>query len=344
MQKNSKPTHSSTEILKQAIQFIGQHNVTAIPINYTVSYEYCRGEHVLLKQAIDQAINNKQPITDGVMQRWFDTFLLGYDLNELSESHLDLNKIASQLARTTSQAEKNVIQFDNSLKQCQTGLSEASNGPSLTSIVSALLTSTTSMQIAMEQMKQQISTSQQEIASLQERLAMATIEAVTDPLTGLTNRKGLSMAITEALLVAQQSQNYPSLLMLDIDYFKKINDNFGHLLGDKALKILADTLKKQIKGKDTAARYGGEEFAILLLETDLQNAWKVAENIRRVIENLKITRTNDHQELFRMTISIGIARYQADQSINDFIEHADNALYQSKNTGRNRVTIFEANC
>lgn len=344
MQNNSASTRSSTEILKKTIQFIGQHNVTAIPINYTVSYEYCRGEHILLRQAIDQAINNKQPITDGVMQRWFDTFLLGYDLKALGESQLDLNKIASQLARTTTQAEENVIQFDHSLKECKSGLSEASSSASLASIVSALLTSTTSMQVAMEQMKQQITASQQEIASLQDRLAMATLEALTDPLTGLTNRKGLSMAINEALYAAQQSQNYPSLLMLDIDYFKKINDNFGHLLGDKALKILADTLKKQIKGKDTAARYGGEEFAILLLETDLQNAWKVAENIRRIIENLKITRTNDHQELFRMTISIGVARYQTDQSINDFIEHADNALYQSKNEGRNRVTVFEGKC
>jgi diguanylate cyclase len=333
---------SSTEILKQAIQFIGQHNVTAVPINYTVSYEYCRGEHVVLRQAIDQAIDNKQPITNEVMQRWFDTFILGYNLQELSESQLALNKIASQLAITTTQAEENVSQFDNSLKECKNGLNVSLDSSSLSSIVSLLLTSTSTMQVAIAQMKQKITASQQEIASLKDRLAMATIEATTDPLTGLANRKGLSMAINEAILFAQQSHNYPCLLMLDIDFFKKINDNFGHLIGDKAIKILADTLKKQIKGKDTAARYGGEEFAILLLEADLENALKVAENIRRIIENLKITRTNDSQEVFRITISIGIARYQADQSINDFIEHADNALYQSKNTGRNRVTIFDS--
>ncbi|WP_064038098.1 GGDEF domain-containing protein [Methylomonas methanica] len=342
MQKNSVSIKSSKEILKHAIRFIGQHNLTAVPINYTVSYEYCRGDHALLRQAIDQAIASKQPINNEVMQCWFDTLLLGYDLKELSESQLELNKIASQLALTTTQAEENVIQFDNSLNECKSGLSEAPNISSLLSIVSLLLNSTTSMQIAMEQMKQQLTASKQEIASLQDRLAMATIEAITDPLTGLTNRKGLSSAISEALLSAQQSQNYPCLLILDIDFFKKINDSFGHLLGDKALIILADTLKKQIKGKDTAARYGGEEFAILLVETDLQNAWKVAENIRRIVENLKITRIHDHQEIFRMTISIGIARYQADQSINDFIDHEDSALYQSKNTGRNRVTIFEA--
>ena len=193
----------------------------------------------------------------------------------------------------------------------------------------------------MEQMKQQISASQLKITSLQERLDMATIEALTDPLTGLTNRKGLSMAIDEALASAEQSQVYPCLLMLDIDHFKKINDSFGHLLGDKAIKSVADTLKKQIKGKDTAARYGGEEFSVLLPETELKNAWTVAENIRRIIESMTIKRKNDKQEICRMTISIGIARYHPSGSITDFIEQADNALYQSKNTGRNRVTIFE---
>lgn len=341
MEKNSSSIKSSTDILKQAIQFIGQHNITAIPINYTVSYEYCRGHHVLLRQAIDQAIVNKQPITNEAMQCWFDAFLLGYDLSELSKSHLDLNNIVNQLASTTTQAEEDVNQYDTSLKECTNELKETLNTSSLSSIVSSLLTSTTAMQIAMEQMKQQITASQHEIASLQDRLALVTVEAVTDPLTGLANRKGLSMAINESLRSALQSKNYPCLLLLDIDYFKKINDSFGHLVGDKAIKILADTLKKQLKGKDTAARYGGEEFAILLPETDLQNAWKVGENIRRIVESLRITRSNNHEEVFRMTISIGIARYQANQSINDLIELADNALYQSKNTGRNRVTIFE---
>ncbi|AEG01760.1 GGDEF domain-containing protein [Methylomonas methanica] len=341
MQKNSSSIKSSTDILKQAIQFIGQHNITAIPINYTVSYEYCRGHHVLLRQAIDQAIVNKQPITNEAIQGWFDAFLLGYDLSELNKSHLDLNNIVDQLASTTTQAEEDVNQYDTSLKECKDELNETLDTSSLSSIVSSLLTSTTAMQIAMEQMKQQITASQCEIASLQDRLALVTIEAVTDPLTGLANRKGLSMAINESLSTALQSKNYPCLLLLDIDYFKKINDSFGHLVGDKAIKILADTLKKQLKGKDTAARYGGEEFAILLPETDLQNAWKVGENIRRVVESLRITRSNNHEEVFRMTISIGIARYQANQSINDLIELADNALYQSKNTGRNRVTIFE---
>lgn len=171
MQKNSASSKTSTEILKQAIQFIGRHNLTATPINYTVSYEYCRGEHTLLRQAVELAIANKHPIDNDVMQRWFDNFLLGFDLKIFSKSKIDLNKIANQLAITTTKAEEHVIQFDNSLKECKSGLSEAPNISSLSSIVSLLVTSTTSMQIAMEKMKQQITTSQQEIASLNRIIA-----------------------------------------------------------------------------------------------------------------------------------------------------------------------------
>jgi len=332
----------STDILKKTIQFIGQHDLAAIPIHYTVCYEYFRDEHPLLNQAINKALTNKTAITDKVMQRWFDTFLLDYDLKNLNQAQTDLNKIANKLALTTTQAEDNVSQFDSSLKDCKNELSSTTNSSSLSSIVSQLLDSSSSMQIAMDQMKQQLSDSQQEIASLHNRLKMATVEALTDPLTELTNRKGLSMALKETLSTVDQSAACPCLLMLDIDHFKNINDNFGHVLGDKAIKMVASTLKNQIKAKDTAARYGGEEFSILLPDTELKNAWTVAENIRRIIESMCIKRTHDQHELCRMTISIGIARYQSDESVTDFIGRADNALYQSKNTGRNRVTVFEA--
>ena len=332
----------STEILKKTIQFIGQHELAATPVIYTVCYEYFLGDHLLLRQVIDKAITEKVPITSEVMQLWHDTFLLGYNLKEMNQAQTELNEIANQLVLTTTQAEDDVSQFDSSLRDCKNELSETTSNASLSSVVSQLMNSSSSMQVAMEQMKRQIEDSKQEISSLQDRLEMATLEALTDPLTELTNRKGLSMAIDESLLSTEESTAYPCLLMLDIDHFKKINDSFGHLLGDKAIKMVANTLKNQIKGKDTAARYGGEEFSVLLPETELQNAQIVAENIRRIIESMSIKKASDKQVICRMTISIGIARYQADESISDFIGRADNALYESKNTGRNRVTVIEA--
>lgn len=342
MTKNIKSSEQSTEILKKTIHFIGQLQLAAIPVNYTVCYEYFCGGHPSLNQTIDKAITDQLPITNDVMQQWFDTFLYGYDLIELNQSQTELFRIANQLAVITAQAEGNVSQFDNSLNDCKSELDQTVDNSSLSSVVSMLLISTSSMQVAMEQMKSEINTSKQEIASLQDRLDVASIEALVDHLTGLTNRKGLIAAIDEALTTAGETENYPCLLMLDIDFFKNINDTYGHLLGDRAIKLVADTLRNQIKGKDTAARYGGEEFAVLLPETEMQNAWTVAENIRRAVEKIRIKRKDDQQEICRITVSIGITRYQPDESITDFIEHSDIAMYQSKNTGRNRTTIFEA--
>jgi diguanylate cyclase len=197
------------------------------------------------------------------------------------------------------------------------------------------------MQASMELMKQQIQDSRQEINSLHDRLESALEEALSDPLTGLINRKGLSNTIENIFLSVEASHSFPSLLMLDIDHFKKINDTFGHPLGDRVIKVVADILKNQIKGKDMAARYGGEEFCILLPETELTDAIKVAENIRQVVEDTRIKRASDNQEICRMTISIGVAHYQPNHSISDWFEKADSALYRSKNEGRNRVTAFE---
>lgn len=336
-----KVLQDSALILKKIIQFIGMHRLAAIPVNYTVLYDYFTDIHPSLTQTIDQAITNKVNITNNLMQEWFDTFLTGQELLELSQLQNELFHIAKQLTVVTSQAEGNVSKFDDSLMECQNELEGATDNASLSAIVAMLVNSTSSMQVAMQQMKQQIHSSQQEITSLKSHLEIATVKAITDPLTGLVNRKGLEMAIKQAL-ETKEKHLLPCLLMLDIDHFKTINDTYGHAIGDRAIKLVADTVKNQIKGKDTAARYGGEEFAVLLVDTSLENSWTVAEKIRRMIEAIKIKRVDDQKQICGVTVSIGIAQYQPENSIIYFIEQADIALYQSKNEGRNRTTIFKA--
>jgi diguanylate cyclase len=326
----------SKELLKKVLTFIGTHRLSANPVNYTVWYEYLLDTQPALKQEIDKHISEKIQITDQLMGAWFETFLSDGDQISLKKSQADLIEVIAKFADSTSLAEAQVHQFDQTLRHSEQELVESSN--SLDAIVSYLLDSTKTMQASMEVMKQQIQDSRQEINALQELLESALEEALSDPLTGLINRKGLSNAIENLLLSVESLNSTPSLLMLDIDHFKKINDTYGHPLGDRVIKMVGDILKKQIKGKDTAARYGGEEFCILLPETELTDAVKVAENIRQTIENTRINRASDNQEICRVTISIGVACYQPDQSISDWFERADSALYRSKNEGRNRVT------
>ena len=167
-------------------------------------------------------------------------------------------------------------------------------------------------------------------------------QATTDSLTGVANRRSLIAHLEMVLKSSRRKERPMSVLMADVDRFKQYNDDLGHVAGDKALKLVAKTLRDETRGEDFVARYGGEEFAIVLAETDEDEAIAAANNIRQAIEGLSGL---DRQ----VTISIGAAtlRFRHDEpldvaGITEFlIEQADEALYHSKENGRNRVTHFD---
>jgi diguanylate cyclase len=166
--------------------------------------------------------------------------------------------------------------------------------------------------------------------------------AMTDPLTGTLNRRGFEAQI-EAIFDNPELANIKGhcLLMLDVDHFKHINDNYGHLLGDRVLAAIAHTLRIKVQGQDIVGRLGGEEFAILLPNTNLDGAFAVAEHIRQAIERGKIRRLDSNESIEGITISIGISKRKNNEKLNDLIARADKALYTSKKEGRNRITILE---
>ncbi len=126
-------------------------------------------------------------------------------------------------------------------------------------------------------------------------------------------------------------------MLLDIDHFKRFNDTWGHQTGDQVLRLVAMTLKSNIKGKDIAARYGGEEFAAVLPETDLEGATIVADNIRKAVQAKELLKRSTSEKLGRVTASFGVAMLRPDDTPSTLIERADRCLYAAKRTGRNRV-------
>ncbi|HET8760674.1 MAG TPA: GGDEF domain-containing protein, partial [Nitrospiria bacterium] len=130
------------------------------------------------------------------------------------------------------------------------------------------------------------------------------------------------------------------LMMVDVDHFKQYNDHNGHLDGDEVLKIVARILGERARRSDTVARYGGEEFCVILPETRLDLAAKVAEDVRHLVENYPF-QNRDKQPLGRVTISLGVAEFPADaSSARTLIDRADQALYRAKTEGRNRVRLY----
>jgi diguanylate cyclase (GGDEF)-like protein len=158
--------------------------------------------------------------------------------------------------------------------------------------------------------------------------------ATTDALTQIANRACLDEVLKYAIAENERFQRPFSVVMIDIDFFKSINDTYGHLVGDSTLKTLAQLVQSQIRSVDTVGRWGGEEFLIIYREIEAQGAYTLADNIRQSVE------AHLFEGVERITISMGVAQYRPETSIEELLKHADTALYHSKEHGRNRVTLY----
>jgi len=166
---------------------------------------------------------------------------------------------------------------------------------------------------------------------LKEKVSKA---AFTDPLTELLNRRSLYSNLSENFANARRYQKKFSLILLDVDNFKKVNDTFGHLAGDKVLVMIGKTLVSLCRESDYCARWGGEEFMILLPNTGLDGAVIMAEKIRRVLEQLQFPISD------KVTCSFGVTEYRENiASINEMVNNTDTALYMAKSRGKNRVEV-----
>ncbi len=166
--------------------------------------------------------------------------------------------------------------------------------------------------------------------------------AITDGLTELFTRRYLEERLEEELRRSIRRNMKISFLMIDVDHFKKINDEHSHLTGDQVLHVIGDVIKQNIRGIDIPARYGGEEFSVILPDTDQEGARFAAERIRQAVEEKSI-RAYDAE--LKVTVSIGVATCPKDgKKMNDLIDHADQALYQAKQKGRNRTCVWGRSC
>lgn len=166
---------------------------------------------------------------------------------------------------------------------------------------------------------------------------------VHDDLTGLLTRKSFSLELEREIVRSQRHRHDFCILMMDIDFFKKVNDNYGHLIGSEVLRHTAKVIQQTLRDSDALARYGGEEFIAILPETPKPRGSEAAERVREAIEAYQFPASiHDPEATLRITISIGVSEFPHDSSTaNNLIEDADIALYEAKQTGRNRVCLFK---
>ncbi|QYY82105.1 GGDEF domain-containing protein [Pseudomonas germanica] len=188
----------------------------------------------------------------------------------------------------------------------------------------------------LKSLSERVAHMEQEAQGFREHLEVQRQKALIDPLTGLPNRAAWSERLEHEIKQWQLHGNTLSLAMLDLDHFKRINDNYGHLAGDKVLKIIATVLRKRLRGADFIARFGGEEFVLLMPATPPAVGAKLLETLRAAIEACPF---HFKGERVTITISMGLATFRAGEHSDLVLKRADQALYRAKNAGRNRVEL-----
>jgi diguanylate cyclase (GGDEF)-like protein len=196
-----------------------------------------------------------------------------------------------------------------------------------------------------EDLLKEITIRKQTEATLRESEEAFRLLSITDSLTGLYNRRHFNKLAEDEVSRALRYTRPLSVVLFDIDFFKRVNDTYGHTAGDKVLKMIATITKETVRTTDISARYGGEEFIVLLPETHAVVAATVAERLRKRIEDSTV---QAEECLITITASFGVSDYLEKTNVkkheiivSEFIDNADRAQYKSKNTGRNRVTIYK---
>lgn len=337
--KYEQDRNASGEILRLLIQKMAGHPAAFTPLNYSVWYEFLTGINPALSEAISKRLDNGDKLDDDAIEKLYIKYVSECNMDVQRVLRDDIQQLLGKIAGFTEETDKQALQFGDSLQAYGDTLKQNLDESKLGDLIHNMVGDTDKMRGSMQNLQSELEASKQQVEKLHQELQSARGEAMTDPLTGILNRRGFETRAKQTFADPTTLDKGLCLLMIDIDHFKKINDTYGHLFGDKVIRAIATTLQSKVRGEDSVARLGGEEFAVMLPETDVAGARTVAEHIRQSIERGKIRRLDTQEQIGGITISIGIAAYTSGVSAVDLLDQADKALYVSKKTGRNKTTL-----
>jgi diguanylate cyclase len=314
----------------------------ASPRHFEIWYIYATGYNPALNQLINETLARNGTLTQADIDHIYDTCV---SPNRFTDR---IDRVGTQVMGEIEQvmamigaAAGTASHYTENLSNVSQLLGSTKDGAAIRAIVEGLVHATKEVEETNKSLEARLLASKIEITELQEHLETVRSESLTDPLTSLANRKSFDEAFAAAIETARSRNEPISLMLTDVDHFKKFNDTYGHLTGDQVLRLVAIAAKQNVKGQDIAARYGGEEFAIVLPDTVLRAAITVADQIRRAVMSKELMKRSTGEHLGRVTISIGVATLRPNDTPRSLIERADICLYAAKRNGRNRV-ISEA--
>ncbi len=334
-------THDATQAMeytKLAMNRIKKEALPPTPDIYEVWYVYYSGQSPEIMQAIDILVSNDQSVTVERCQELYYKFLSDeVNHDAVRQAGQEINATIQNVTGVVAGVKSATNEYSGKLGDVTGKIADIQDPDEIKAALSGVLADTQTMIAQNQQLEEELNKSSEAMEQMKADLEKIRREAMTDGLTNLANRKSFDEEIMRIHHQSTEENSTYSLLMLDIDHFKSFNDHYGHQVGDQVLRLVAKTLTDGVKGRDIAARYGGEEFAIILPDTSLEHAVRVADALRKAVATKEVINRNSGDKLGRITMSAGAAEFVPGEERDMLIERADSALYTAKHNGRNQV-------
>jgi diguanylate cyclase len=333
-----RQNEKSVKIAEQALARIKALGLPANPASFELWYAYAAAENSELNKEIDDIVAYKGTISGADVDRIYEKFFVAPGAaRHIELAGAKMRDEVDQIVAMIESAIGSTRRYGDKLAGGRRDIAPRIDRATLRAIVESLVHSTKAVEQENSALGMTLRRSRQRLDFLRGDLHAAQSESLTDALTTLPNRRHFDQLLAATIVESRQSEKPFSLVMCDIDRFKRYNDRYGHLTGDDVLRLVAEELRKSLKGQDVVARFGGEEFAIILPRTALADAVTVAEQLRAALAERKVLKRATGEELGRITISLGVAQFRAAEPAHTLIERADACLNEAKNSGRNRV-------
>ncbi len=323
--------------LKVTLTRMKKLNIPPIPENYTVWYEYAMGTILELNEAIDDLLNKGVSFSAKINHDLYTKYVADRPVKMIDQIQQQTEQLVTNLLNNIKNADESNSQFSKTLEHCDRELKQNPSLDSLSDLVNCILEESNKMKESNRAMEDSLSSMSDEVKELRGHMEKLNNVVMKDPLTGIANRRAFDEKLAELCSRFIDTQNKFSIIIIDIDYFKKFNDTHGHMVGDKVLTFVANIMDKQIGEGGTLARFGGEEFVCLLPDTEYSQAKEIAERLRTKVSEKALTSGSEKKKLGTITISLGVAMIQAEDDDVSLLQRADQMLYQAKRQGRNRV-------
>ena len=327
---------------EKALNFMAQQGISLHPRRYAVWYEYYLGANEELVADLNHLLEDGYSLSSRVHEYLYDKYFCDKHGRDTTQKAMDETQaILRNFLEILMQIAQGSVEDQKALGQYSAELQGAQDLSQVQHLLELIADRSHRMAASSRDLQQRLEHESARTEKLRALLEQTKRDALIDALTGLYNRNALDRKIAEMTEALRADGSPFSLLMLDVDNFKRINDAYGHTIGDAVLRVAGKTIAQNTKGSDFAARYGGEEFAVTLPRTPLDRAVVVAENIRRSLEANRFKVVHNDKTLPAITISIGITLACKDDTPEALFERADKALYQAKSAGRNTVRTIE---